>query len=118
MEPGLLLGCVIVLLIIWLLRVKYVKYGGAGQAAKELRLLTSSQREGSSTPEDLPRWEDSQRRMENYLSEYNKLNMEIRFTEAFLFYLEQHYPADPRVGILQESAAHRKDSIWGFKVNR
>ncbi|OXM82732.1 hypothetical protein [Paenibacillus rigui] len=92
--------------------------GPLGQAAAGLRHLVGQQLQGQSTPEDLPLWEKHLAALDQYPSDYNKLNLEIRFIQIFAQYLEQHYPSDERIPAWLEAGSYRKDTVWGIKINR
>lgn len=83
---------------------------------EELTALTERTRKGRTTKADLQRWDAALARLKKYPSEYNKLDREIRLREAYVRYLEQHYPEDERLPKLREAAGFQKDSVWGIKL--
>lgn len=86
------------------------------QAYRELRGLTDKIRTDRSEPSDLYRWEVELAEMEKHPSELNKLDAEIGLRQAFVLYLERHYPQDARLPSLKEAAGHQKDTVWGIKI--
>ncbi|MBW4080180.1 hypothetical protein [Paenibacillus sp. S150] len=86
------------------------------QAYRELRELVDRTRCGQSEAADLNRWEGALKEIKRHPNEYNKLEAEIGLRRAFVAYLEQHYPQDPRLPELREAAAYQKDSVWGIKM--
>ncbi|MGZ7444605.1 hypothetical protein [Paenibacillus sp. TH7-28] len=82
---------------------------------EELSALAERTRKGRTTKADLRRWDAALKRLEKHPSEYNKLDREIRLREAYVRYLEQHYPEDERLPQLREAAGFQKDSVWGIK---
>ncbi|ANE45183.1 hypothetical protein SY83_01245 [Paenibacillus swuensis] len=115
---GLWLMAAAVVLGAFLLTQMYRSSGKLGAARRELTRLTEKQKAGQGTPEDRAAWELHRTALRNHPSEYNKLNMEIQFEEAFLRYLEQFHPDDSGLAALRLTAGYRKDTLWGFKVNR
>lgn len=112
------LGAALLVLILAVVNRRLKRSGPLGKAADGLRELVLKQREGRSTPNDLPLWEVSLDRLEAYPSEYNELNVELRFLEAFAQFLAQHYPSDERIPAYQAAGSYRKDTIWGVKIPR
>lgn len=86
------------------------------ESYEELTSLADRTRKGRTTKADLARWDAALARLEKHPSEYNKLDQEIRLREAYVQYLEQHYPEDERLPKLREAAGFRKDSVWGIKI--
>ena len=112
------LGAALLVLILAVVNKRVKRSGPLGKAADGLRQLVLKQREGRSTPEDLPLWEASLDRLAAYPSEYNELNAELRFLDAFAQFLGTHYPSDERIPSLQAAGSYRKDTIWGVKIHR
>ncbi|MDU4694799.1 MAG: hypothetical protein E6Y08_03215 [Paenibacillus sp.] len=87
------------------------------ESYEELTQLADRTRKGRTTKADLARWDAALARLEKHPSEYNKLDQDIRLREAYVHYLERHYPEDERLPVLREAAGFRKDSVWGMKMN-
>ncbi|MNO19841.1 hypothetical protein D3C76_95790 [compost metagenome] len=109
-------GLALVVALLTFLNQKQVYSFGVKQAYRELRELTDKLRSGQSEDADLDRWEKALAEMNKHPNEFNKLEAEIGLRRAFVAYLEQHYPQDPRLPELQEAAAYQKDSVWGIKI--
>lgn len=85
---------------------------------EELTTLAERTRSGQSTSHDLLRWDLNLDKLENYPNEFNKLDSKIKLRQAFVEYLELHYPLDERLPKLKAAAFFYKDTVWGFKINR
>jgi hypothetical protein len=112
------LGLAAGLAIIVVLRQRWKLRGPIGTAASELRRLCDALRSATDASSDLPDWERARTALERYPSDYNKLNGEIEFVDAFTAYLERHFPNDPRLESLRMAKSYRKSSIWGFNIRR
>ncbi|MFC0213731.1 hypothetical protein ACFFK0_14900 [Paenibacillus chartarius] len=118
MQYGWIIGIGIALAVLLLLRAKLKAASPSGRAAAELKRLTEAYNGHADSPQDLPSWKEALSVMERYPSDYNKLNGEISFVQAFVAYLEKHYPEDAGLQSLRQHAHYRKDSIWGITVKR
>lgn len=83
---------------------------------EDLSNLAERTRRGRTTKQDLKRWDAAIQQLQKHPSEFNKLDQEIGLKQAYVHYLEQHYPEDERLPKLREEAAFRKDTIWGIKM--
>ena len=110
------IGLAVVVIALTFLNQKQLYSSKVKRAYHELRELTEKVKNGQSTPEELPKWENSLAEMEKHPNEYNKLEFEIGLRRAFVMYLERHYPQDNRLPDLQEAAAFQKDTVWGIKM--
>lgn len=115
---GAWIGLALIVILLVAANKLMKRYGRLGQASQELKELALKQREGRSVPEDLPSWEACLQKLKSYPSDYNRLELEIQFLEAFALYLTQHYPSDARLPELQAAGGYRKDTIWGVKIQR
>ncbi|OKP69565.1 hypothetical protein A3842_26055 [Paenibacillus sp. P3E] len=109
-------GLALVVALLTFLNQKQVYSSKVKRAYGELRELTVKIRSGQSENADVSRWESALAEMGKHPNEFNKLEAEIGFRRAFVTYLEQHYPQDPRLPELREAAAFQKDSVWGIKM--
>jgi hypothetical protein len=118
MQNGWLIVVVAALVILMVLRTKQQTSSPSGKAGAELKRLSEAFHNQADSPEDLAAWEQALAVMERHPSDYNKLNEEIRFVQAFAGYLERHHPEDARLETLRQYAHYRKDSIWGIPIKR
>ncbi|MNP21140.1 hypothetical protein D3C76_1137470 [compost metagenome] len=113
---GILLCAFIILLVLF--NKKQKKSALIRDAYEELEGLVNRTRRGRSTFNDIKRWERSIQRLEKYPNELNKLDYDIKLRQAFMVYLERHYPEDERLQQLQETAGYQKDILWSMKKDR
>ncbi|KWX88169.1 hypothetical protein AMQ83_08480 [Paenibacillus riograndensis] len=109
-------GLALVVALLTFLNQKQVYSPGVKRAYRELQELTGKVRSGQSGDADADRWEKALTVMNKHPNEFNKLEAEIGIRRAFVTYLEQHYPQDPRLPELRETASYQKDSVWGIKI--
>ncbi|WP_379161096.1 hypothetical protein [Paenibacillus sp. sgz5001063] len=109
-------GLALMVALLTFLNQKQVYSSKVKRAYGELRGLTVKIRNEQSEDADLERWESALAEMNKHPNEFNKLEAEIGFRRAYVAYLEQHYPQDPRLPGLREAAAFQKDSVWGIKM--
>ncbi|WP_342547234.1 hypothetical protein NST69_22945 [Paenibacillus sp. FSL P2-0089] len=109
-------GLALLVALLTFMNQKQVYSSKVKRAYRELRMLAEKVRAEQSETGDLESWEASLAEMEKHPNEFNKLDKEIGLRQAFVQYLERHYPQDTRLPELQEAAAYRKDSVWGIKI--
>ncbi|WP_405116029.1 hypothetical protein MHH28_14480 [Paenibacillus sp. FSL K6-1217] len=110
------IGLALLVALLTFLNQKQVYSSKVKQAYRELRMLADKVLSGQSESAELGGWEASIAVMEKHPNEFNKLDNEIGLRQAFVQYLERHYPQDKRLPELREAAAYRKDSVWGIKM--
>lgn len=119
MEPiWIWLGFALVIALLMLLNRKQHYSKTVRSARSGLSELAEKFRNGRSEERDLEKWEQYLAQLEAHPNEYNRLDSEIGLRQAFAGYLEKHYPHDGRLPDWKEAAAWKKDSIWGFKIDR
>jgi hypothetical protein len=109
-------GLALVVALLTFLNQKQVYSSGVKRAYRELHELTGKVRSGQSEEADVNRWEKALAEINKHPNEFNKLEAEIGIRRTFAAYLEQHYPQDPRLPELRETASYQKDSVWGIKI--
>lgn len=107
-----------IILLVWL--IKRQKYSSTiRDAYEDLERLAYRTRRGRSTFNDMNRWERSLLRLEKYPKELNKLDYDIKLREAFVLYLERHYPTDERLEQLREvNTSLHQDAVWSMMMKR
>lgn len=107
-----------IILLVWL--IKRQKYSSTVRDTyEELEGLAHRTRRGRSTVNDIKRWERSLTRLGKYPKELNKLDDDIKLREAFVIYLERHYPTDERLEPLREvNTSLQQEALWSMAMKR
>lgn len=90
-------GLALLVALLTFMNQKQVYSSKVKRAYRELRMLAEKVRAEQSETSDLGGWEASISEMEKHPNEFNKLDKEIGLRQAFVQYLERHYPQDTRL---------------------